>query len=181
MKTFIVSDTHFRHSNIIKYCNRPFHSVGEMNEQLIHKWNSVVSPEDTVYHVGDFGFGDMSEFRSRLNGTVHLIQGNHDSSITWNTFDFASRSKYRLLDVGGLKVLLIHFPIQEPEYRQIVPKCQFDVCLYGHVHNNHSGWVQSGNCWYKNCSVEVQDYQPQLIESVLQPRAMTNTNIAVLE
>lgn len=181
MKTFVISDTHFRHGRIIKYCNRPFHSVEEMNECLVRNWNAVVAPADTVYHLGDFGFGDLSEFRSRLNGDIHLIQGNHDSSTTWNTFTFVSRQKHRLLNVGGLRVLLIHYPIHQPEYQKIIPDCEFDVCLYGHVHNNHNGWIQLGNRWYRNCSVEVHNYQPQLIQDMLQPQPMADNEISVLE
>ena len=51
---FFTSDHHFYHSNIIKYCQRPFHSVEEMNEEMIRRWNSVVGVDDTVYYLGDF-------------------------------------------------------------------------------------------------------------------------------
>jgi calcineurin-like phosphoesterase family protein len=52
-KVFFTSDTHFGHANIIKYCGRPFASVEEMNRELIARWNAVVGPRDTVYHLGD--------------------------------------------------------------------------------------------------------------------------------
>ena len=53
-RIFIIADHHFHHENIIKYCNRPFKSAEEMNSYMIHKWNSVVSEKDIVYHLGDF-------------------------------------------------------------------------------------------------------------------------------
>ena len=49
---FVTSDPHFYHDNIIKYCNRPFSNVDEMNLTLIRNWNSKVTPEDDVYVIG---------------------------------------------------------------------------------------------------------------------------------
>ena len=54
---FFTSDTHFDHKNIIRYCNRPFSSIEEMNNFLIKRWNATVGPDDTVFHLGDVTFG----------------------------------------------------------------------------------------------------------------------------
>ena len=59
-KIWITSDTHFGHINIIKYCNRPYADVTEMNNALIANINSQVAPEDTLIHAGDFCFGDYN-------------------------------------------------------------------------------------------------------------------------
>ena len=48
MKTYVIADTHFNHSNIIKYCNRPFNDVIDMNEKIINNWNKVVKKEDMI-------------------------------------------------------------------------------------------------------------------------------------
>jgi len=84
MTIYFTSDTHFGHANIITYCDRPFGSVHEMNEELIKRWNESIQPDDDVYHLGDFGMGrrqDLPEIRRRLNGNVHLILGNHDDKM----------------------------------------------------------------------------------------------------
>lgn len=83
--TFFTSDTHFGHARIIEYCDRPFANVKEMNEAMIDNWNSVVKPDDVVFHLGDFAFADPENFLDRLNGRKRLVLGNHDKSITGNT------------------------------------------------------------------------------------------------
>lgn len=54
-KLYFTSDHHFGHKNIIKFSERPFQDVHEMDEVLIQKWNEKVQPEDEVYHLGDVG------------------------------------------------------------------------------------------------------------------------------
>jgi len=82
MSLFWVADNHFGHKNIIKYCNRPFDNVKDMDETMVKKWNQVVKPSDTIRVVGDFAFTCSMEYAlsiiKRLNGTKHLIVGNHD-------------------------------------------------------------------------------------------------------
>ena len=80
-KIFFTSDTHFTHNNIIKFCNRPFKDVEEMNQTLVDNWNKVVGPTDIIYHLGDFCFAGSAEWHSiigQLNGRIHLILGNHE-------------------------------------------------------------------------------------------------------
>lgn len=78
---WFTADEHYNHFNIIRYCNRPFKDVREMNETLIRKHNEVVTDDDTIYHLGDFIMGtleDANEIRWRLNGTHIFIRGSHD-------------------------------------------------------------------------------------------------------
>lgn len=81
---FYTADTHFSHSNIIRYCQRPFKSTAEMDDQIITNWNTMIQKTDTVYHLGDFAFcspGRFEELMKRLNHReLHLIKGNHDKS-----------------------------------------------------------------------------------------------------
>lgn len=82
MKTFFTSDTHFGHANIIKYCQRPFESVDEMNLVLTQKWNAVVGDKDIVYHLGDVTLGDDAlSFLTNLNGKIRVlgVPWHHDA------------------------------------------------------------------------------------------------------
>lgn len=80
-RLFFTSDTHFNHTNILQYCNRPFKTVDQMNETIITNWNNVVEPDDVVFHIGDFCLGGAEEWNKildRLNGRIYLVLGNHD-------------------------------------------------------------------------------------------------------
>ena len=79
---WFTSDTHFGHKNILIYESdaRPFETLEEMHEVLIDRWNSVVRDGDTVYHLGDFAFGQQwVSIAERLKGRKKLIMGNHDT------------------------------------------------------------------------------------------------------
>lgn len=79
---FFTSDHHFWHNNIIRYCKRPYNDVEEMNSDFIYKWNSKITKNDIVYHLGDFAFNIPWRIRDLLrilNGSKKiLIKGNHD-------------------------------------------------------------------------------------------------------
>lgn len=78
---YFTADTHFDHANIIRFCDRPFATVEEMNETLIANWNRKVRANDTVFIMGDMFFRttDPEPILRRLKGKKHLIVGNHDS------------------------------------------------------------------------------------------------------
>jgi calcineurin-like phosphoesterase family protein len=80
MKWFI-ADLHFGHSNIVKYCNRPFKDVMEMDDTIINNWNSVVNSQDTVYVIGDFCFGNASYYIEKLKGNKVFLAGSHDKDL----------------------------------------------------------------------------------------------------
>jgi calcineurin-like phosphoesterase family protein len=79
MKYFFTADEHYGHKNIIKYCDRPFTGVDEMNEEIIKRHNEVVGDDDLVYHLGDFTLSDDAEkYTRRLKGKHIFIRGSHD-------------------------------------------------------------------------------------------------------
>ena len=81
MTVYLTADTHFGHTNIIKYCGRPFNTVEEMNEALISNWNKVIKVDDIVIFLGDLGFkSNIDIWLTKLNGDKLLIWGNHDKT-----------------------------------------------------------------------------------------------------
>lgn len=117
---WVTSDFHFDHFNIIKYTNRPFESLYQMNETIIKKFNSVVSNDDTTYFLGDFCFCKRKSseedyikvarsFRERLNGKVILIRGNHDrDNRVMRLCGFDEAYDKLIIDNDTTKLLLSH-------------------------------------------------------------------------
>ena len=131
---FFTSDTHFSHSNIIKYCDRPYASTDEMDADLIRRWNDKVGKNDIVFHLGDFGMVNqkkLEEIVNKLNGRIYLIRGNHDRS--WNTdgmFELVRESM--TVNIDGVIVHMSHHPLLN--YGCEVVEGKRLVQLYGHVH-----------------------------------------------
>lgn len=116
-ETYLISDTHWSHGRILEYCDRPFTSVDEMNHTLITNWNAVIPSGDAthVWHIGDVGFGKLEcikEIRAQLNGTIHLILGNHDRLRPRQYIDagFATVQQSWRMKLGNKTVLLKHHP-----------------------------------------------------------------------
>lgn len=117
MELFI-SDTHFWHTNIIKYCNRPFSSAHQMNETIVKNWNSVVRVNDTVHHAGDVAFGrgvtasEVGATLNRLNGKIHLYKGNHEKLALANRSRFESIKDYDEIEVEGQRIVIFHYGLR---------------------------------------------------------------------
>ena len=161
---FLISDTHFGHANIIKYCDRPFSTVSHMNEVLIDRWNSVVSNNDTVIHLGDFCFGAPDVYLQRLQfKTMYLIKGNHDKGRTSKEFCKDPRvtvisNKNNHKNAGDA---LLNNTYWLSHY-EVIPCNGAKYTLHGHIHNNCSVFDTS-----VNLSVERIGYTPIPYEKIL--------------
>jgi calcineurin-like phosphoesterase family protein len=126
---FFTADTHFNHANIIKFCHRPFGDVLAMNETLIDNWNRVVKPSDTVYHLGDFGFGEFKYILDSLNGRIILLRGSHDKDTLVYADRFERISSLLEIDLGGHHIVLCHYCLR------VWSRSHFNSWhLYGHSH-----------------------------------------------
>ena len=116
-KIFYTADTHFKHKNIIKFDNRPYFDVNDMEEGLIKNWNSAVSKQDTVYILGDFCWSadekEWIEILNRLTGQKVLIRGNHTlKNMSANLKrKFADIKDYKEITDNGRHVIMCHYPI----------------------------------------------------------------------
>ncbi len=85
-KTYFTSDLHFGHENVIRFDNRPFETVDEMDAELIRRWNAKVNRGDLVYVLGDMVWktknGTAEDLIHNLNGQIILIRGNHDRFLS---------------------------------------------------------------------------------------------------
>jgi calcineurin-like phosphoesterase family protein len=159
MNIWFTSDNHFWHANVIKYCDRPFASVEEMNEAMIRNWNEVVKPEDTVYCLGDFSlaFRPIEAYSMRLNGTKYLVPGNHDFCHSYHkkarnlekrkewiqkytSWGWIVLPEQTTLDIPGVATVnMCHHPYRlvepyEDKYEKWRPKDDGRWLICGHVH-----------------------------------------------
>lgn len=159
-KIWLIADTHFCHTNIIRYCDRPFQSTAEMNDVMIRNWNNKVSNNDRVFMLGDFclaGKNKIVEIGQRLQGRKTLIIGNHDSASlkTYYEAGFEMVSKHPIIIEDF--IILSHKPMFTP------PNSVY-FNIYGHVHNdiNYRDFTESSCC----VSVERIGYAPILFQTI---------------
>ena len=142
-KTWWTSDTHWFHKNIMKFQEKAGTRLGadhnEMTAMLILIWNQMVSPNDTVWHLGDVSFGNQNAtiaVLEQLNGNIHLIRGNHDQVVDNVAVreKFASIQEYKELKIDGITVVMSHYPFAQWN------KCHHgSFMLHGHCHGSYTG------------------------------------------
>lgn len=150
-KIFFVSDTHANHANIIKFCNRPFNDVQEMNDEMVKRWNEKVPNDGIVFHLGDFAWGGYNvwkNFREQLNGEIYLIKGNHCLKNMTSTAKelFKDTQMQMRIEVEGRKIWLNHFPFlcYSGTYRDTE---SIEYNLFGHTHlSNHLSRNNGKDC-----------------------------------
>lgn len=168
-KTWVYSDPHFYHGNIVKFTNydgskvRPWNDVNQMNEDMITWFNELVSAEDRVYILGDVAFspGNMRAVVSRLNGRKVLVPGNHEPPKMRKYFDLFD-------DVRGYVVkkgfIMSHIPIHEQSLSR------WKLNIHGHLHGNIVMKGDVPDDRYYNACVERNNFRPVLLDDILKER-----------
>lgn len=165
MNVYLIADTHFNHSNIKTYCDRP----DDFTERIIRNWRRIVQPSDLVIHLGDVFIGSPAgwkEIYPQLTGRKILVRGNHDHhSVTWymeNGFDFAcDRMEFRGCTLAH------HPPFSGQPNRD-------RLWIHGHLHNIWHGFHAYGKGpemeawqtkrlrfpWQRLFAIEYTNYMP---------------------
>jgi calcineurin-like phosphoesterase family protein len=165
MKIWFTSDLHLGHTNIMKYCNRPFKTIEQMNETIIRNWNAKIHKHDIVFHLGDFCFKNTKggkdgeglilsadKYLERLNGHITFIEGNHDGNNSLKAV-----IKYAIIELGGQKIFLVHNPKEA--------NMKYPLNIVGHIHNLWK--VKEINKRYiVNVGVDVWNFHPVDINEV---------------
>ena len=173
MKIWLTADSHLGHTNILKYCPRPFSSVEEMDVALINNINSVVQSDDTLYHLGDFTFGiqKVKFYRDQIKcQNIVLVRGNHDPHkkngephhVLLDNFQ-AVHDLYRLrANHNGkeLRIILCHYAM-----RTWNGSHNGSMHLFGHSHGSMPDDPRSLSC---DVGVDCHNYMPIDIETIEQ-------------
>ncbi|CAO4170390.1 Calcineurin-like phosphoesterase domain-containing protein [Methylorubrum aminovorans] len=169
-----VSDTHFGHVAILSprmSTPRPFASIEEHDETLIARWNAVVRPDDTVWHLGDFCYRCREEYArsvfARLGGRRRfLIRGNHDkigARLPWDGIFDVARAVVPGADGSAQGLWLSHYA------HLVWPRMhRGDLHLYGHSHGTLAGTAAS-----LDVGVDCWDWTPVQLEAIVERMALT--------
>jgi len=173
---YFTADQHFGHENIIKYCNRPFSSAEEMDEEMIWRWNEQVSPEDVVYHLGDFtlsGLRIAKGYFSKLHGLINVLSNSWHHDKRWiQTAPMVSDCR----SFTGFSInVLPPMAVLEPQGKHpaIVlchyPLARWDRDHYGswHLHGHSHEQYQAPGLIY-DVGVDNNDFYPVSLDQIVE-------------
>ena len=186
MANYYISDLHLGHANVIRFDNRPFRDIDEMEAEIIRRWNERVTPQDTVYIIGDFCWKTSSNWIpivQKLKGRKVLIRGNHDPKQIYGKLRklFDDVKDYKEISDNGRRVSMCHFPILL--YNHSHSANIYMLC--GHVHNTkENDWLEKwrteirkqrilggvgnyGNIINVGCMMPYMDYTPRTLDELI--------------
>lgn len=167
-KTFFTADTHLGHQKAVNYIFndhklRPWDTVSEHDTALISNWNSVVAPDDTVYHLGDVldpSAANM-DILLQLNGRKILVKGNLDtlSDAEYLPYFAEVYPEHHIIEINSKNFLLTHNYYDG----DFIAKNKCYVNLHGHLHADHVPDAR-----YLCVSLEQNNFYPIELDSLLE-------------
>lgn len=173
---YFSSDYHFNHDREFVYQARGFPNIEEMNETIIQRHNEIVKPEDIVYVLGDLCLGGGSEemlqknkeLIERLNGTLYIIRGNHDSDNRCKMYRSCKNVKQvtaaMYLNYSGYHFYLSHYPTLTGNLEKESLK-QMTLNIYGHTHQKTNFYEDRP--YMLHCGVDSHDCYPVSIDTII--------------
>lgn len=178
-KIFITSDLHFNHSREFIYVPRGFHSVEEMNETIIGRFNSKVNPEDEVYICGDLCLGGggnevMTKNKAlieRLNSNIHIIVGNHDTPARIEMYKSCKNVVEvvyaTMIHYHGYHFYLSHYPTLTANLDDDKPLKARVINICGHIHTINK-FVDMDKGLIYHAELDAHDCYPILLDTIIE-------------
>ena len=170
-RIFVVSDWHFFHDKDFIFKSRGFSSIEEHNETVIANHNSVVMPDDIVYHLGDammgYEYEKGLECISRLNGKLHMIRGNHDTDQKVQRYltlpNVVQAGLYAdMFKKGKFSFYVSHYPTQVGD---ILHSQNGLWNLAGHTHSKDK--FENGMVKCYNVALDAHNCFPSLLDDII--------------
>ena len=148
-KIWITSDLHLGHNKDFLWHPRGFNSIEEHDKEVIKRWNEIVSPNDTVYVLGDLMLGDNDASLHKIEqliGNIHIIIGNHDTDTRielykklWNvvSVEWGYRLRYK-----GITFYMSHYPTltDNHDYDKPLKARVINLCGHSHTSDPFADW-----------------------------------------
>ena len=183
---YYIADLHLGHASVIRFDNRPFRNLEDMEHQICDRWNSRVTPKDTVYLIGDFCWltgNHWIPILEKLNGRKVLIRGNHDPKNIDGKLRklFDDVKDYKEISDNGRRVCMCHFPMMF--YNHSYGPNSYMLC--GHVHDtSENQWLEQwrselierreadglgnyGHIINVGCMMPYMDYTPRTLDEII--------------
>lgn len=167
---FLTSDSHFGHQKDFLWGPRGFTSSEEHDEAIIENWNKIVKPDDLIYHLGDVMLGDNEhgmECLKRLNGTIWILLGNHDSAARTSLYNTLPNVKVLgyadIIKCGKWRFYLAHYPTMIGNFDESNPKFW---ALCGHRHTKDKWCDVENKCYH--VELDCHDNKPVNIEEIIE-------------
>jgi len=153
MTVWVTADWHLSHEAIVRFCNRPFSSIEDMNETILYNTLNLVAKNDTLYILGDFAWNQQvaKETAHKLDfycSDVRYICGNHDKSSF-------TKTQAEMLRFNHRKYYLSHYPLATA-----APKL---TNIHGHCHGTFHEQP-----WQVDVGVDAVGFAPVSMEWVEQ-------------
>jgi calcineurin-like phosphoesterase family protein len=160
MRTWLITDTHLGHSNLVARGIRP----ANYEEKIWRGLDNCVKGDDLLVHLGDVAFGPYDDQINRRfterKCLKWLLIGNHDSrSMEWYLKrGWGVAAEVILLKQFGELIALSHRPLPYVE-----GKAWYTLNIHGHCHTGVPDYAALGDengSHHRLIALELDGYQP---------------------